>query len=346
MPHHQNHPGERPRYRTERSNQVSSEALGFIFKKSEDLDDKAYRLLSALANSANVHQGFEDAGHITWMGNALLSRKMRCTERTVSRTRTWAVEHGYIREAPDQGVVMDNSKYPANRSPIVYEIALSDEMRARWAAEQAGSTRRESAAEGGRKSPGMTRASTQVTSDNTTGLTPVSTHEEGARVDTGDAAGLTPVSTKPTSRTNKGSASDDSLRSSSARPAETQQPLIDTPPAVPTPTQRAETVAREWVKRRRDQGIPVPNAKQVHMGVRGYAKAAFEEGVTDAQVKTALDRAGETLPSMPVWRRALEEVVTGRTQVRPWQRGQVPYRDKPGTHDVDVDELFGTGGTR
>lgn len=130
-----------------------------------------------------------------------------------------------------------------------------------------------------------------------------------------------------------------SLRSpSTARPAETQQPLIDTPPPPKTNMQIAEATAARWVQIRRDAGFPVPNSKQVHMGVRGYVKAALDAGVDLHHIREALNKCDEDLPPMPTWRRALNQVVTGRTQ----QRATPGVYTEPNADGPTAAEVFGS----
>jgi hypothetical protein len=70
-------------------------------------------------------------GTKAYIGTSRAADVANCDVRTVQRHVAWLVEHGYMREG-DQGAP-DPRKYRADRLPIVYDLAMSDERQAEWA---------------------------------------------------------------------------------------------------------------------------------------------------------------------------------------------------------------------
>lgn len=179
-------------------------------------------------------------GTAAWAKPETVAEYANCSKRTVQRHMAKLLADGYIREG-DQSLV---ARYPADRRPIVYDIAMSDEVRESWAADGAADGRRAAAAKAGatRRGDNLSPRSSEVgeTGSHAGGdnLSPRSEVERGDTHDTprGDTAmtqrGDTAMSPKPSENHPVEPSSDDSLRSSSLTDA--QDTLVDVEPVEPT----------------------------------------------------------------------------------------------------------------
>jgi hypothetical protein len=134
-----------------------------------------------------------------------LAKKLRCSDRTVRRHIADLVAAGYMREG-DQSLA---AKIPADRRPIVYELAMSEAAREHWEAHaQAAGTnpRREAASAAGTKGF-QAKASKAVrgSQESMRQMTPTSRNlsrgtAQGERPDTDGTDDLTIVPPRPDTR--------------------------------------------------------------------------------------------------------------------------------------------------
>lgn len=152
-------------------------------------------ILMAYADAA------KDDGTAAWPGNDLLAAYAQCSERTVQIHRAWLIEQGYLREGNQAHP--DLLRYPADRRPIAYDVAISEEQRSQWAAQRAVGPRglRDRYAAAGRKGAERTNTDRQRGEDSAPRRSG-KPHERGEEF-CGDGAKLT--APKPTHGTNPGS---------------------------------------------------------------------------------------------------------------------------------------------
>lgn len=152
-------------------------------------------ILMAYADAA------KDDGTAAWPGNDLLATCAQCSERSVQVHRAWLIEQGYLREGNQAHPEL--LRYPADRRPIAYDVATSEEQRSQWAAQRAASPQglRDRYAAAGRKGAERTNTDRHRGEDSAP-RRPAASHERGEEF-CGDGAKL--AAPKPTHGTNPGS---------------------------------------------------------------------------------------------------------------------------------------------
>lgn len=277
-------------------------------------------------------------GRNAWCKPQTVADFAECSERTVQRHLTVLLAEGFMREGDQSNYVWPRD-YTGPREekyqPIVYDIALDEETRKRWAEEAArgGNARRSRHVKGGgvRRGDNVTPLNPQVRrGDNLTPQAPDEASEVTPGADsevTSETAGcaqpdVTLVSPKQPSLNldmEPSSTAADAAASPKRKAKGTRSPEHQA--AVDTAMQIVRWYMDTWVETRK---APIPESTRVFNALVGagrsrdgaqYVTGALLSGWTPEQVQAVLARNGREgqapLPSKPWWHEALTVAAGG-----------------------------------
>lgn len=255
-------------------------------------------VLVAFANHAHKD------GTAAWCSADTVAEYVECDDRTVRRHVAVLLEQGWLREG-DQRLVQH---LPANKRPVVYDVAMNEQQRQEWQNAAQESPRRAAARLTG-SAGGRTTAQRKAQVSGPDRMSPRS----GApavglsSVQPGLSSGaLGPVTrdrqTVPEPSREPSSTSTDGT----AAPPVGELVLVAATP--PNPVSPGIAAARAWWCRQQ----PRPLGKGAWHALQNVCLAAGERGWTAEQIEAALDRTGG-VPSATQLDRALRQTPAGRS---------------------------------
>lgn len=303
-----------------------------------------------------------DDGTAAYCGIPKVAKFAECDERTAKRHVKWLYEHGYLTEG-DQELV---SHFPTNKRPIVYNLAMSEQVRAEWEVlnTAGGATRREHATAAGKKGAEK-RAANRAASAQVSG---------GDNLSPQDIASTPPVGGDKMSPQDGGDSTvqsgvtDQPVGGDTGVTQTTQEPSLGTthfPTATPTVGSPAAAGSTAPPDGGRQRGTRIPEdfarnhitAEMVEWA-RTTCPSVDGRAVTEAFVdhwKAVPGQRGLKLDWPATWRNWLRTEEGRNASRRPGSSRTAAYRDEsvwgnqPGGQEPmseeEADRVFGTGAT-
>ena len=249
----------------------------------------ATRKLVLVAYANHAHRDGANA----WASAATIAEYAECSERTVQRHTSTLITDGFLREG-DQEVIP--VKIPKRYRPIVYDLAMSEDVRAEWLANPVAG-RREAMVAGGRRGAqarNLLRSVPEVgrqidaPSDPATDSddTDTSGHIDASRGDIrGDIRG--DASVTQTKEKTKRQPRASKPASATPPPDDDQSLLPDLPTPPPTLDQQVEAFLRawwDWVMANQPNRLP----SQSYPTVKGIVRTAISNGKPPRLIEAAL----------------------------------------------------------